>query len=85
MFRPDLRDKPVVALSNNDGSVFARSADYVGIHQAIFAYSERAAEKLGGEKQYSRQIVVFLRTSPHAENEAVLPQPGDGVIAHAFK
>ncbi len=29
VFRPDLRGKPVVVLSNNDGCVIARSADYV--------------------------------------------------------
>lgn len=29
VFRPDLREKPVICLSNNDGCVIARSADYV--------------------------------------------------------
>lgn len=29
VFRPDLRGKPVVVVSNNDGCVIARSADYV--------------------------------------------------------
>ncbi|ORM61189.1 DNA repair protein [Pantoea rodasii] len=29
LFRPDLRGKPVVVLSNNDGCVIARSAGYV--------------------------------------------------------
>ncbi|EPA3718120.1 hypothetical protein ACQ2FX_005309 [Klebsiella pneumoniae] len=29
VFRPDLRGKPVVVLSNNDGCVIARSTDYV--------------------------------------------------------
>ncbi|MDV5187037.1 DNA polymerase V subunit UmuC, partial [Klebsiella pneumoniae] len=28
-FRPDLKGRPVVVLSNNDGCVIARSADYV--------------------------------------------------------
>ncbi|MFT4270844.1 MAG: translesion error-prone DNA polymerase V subunit UmuC [Pantoea sp.] len=46
-----------------------RITDYVEMRQAICAYAERAAEKLRGEKQYCRQIAVFLRTSPHAENE----------------
>ncbi len=27
VFRPDLRDRPVVVLSNNDGCVIARSAE----------------------------------------------------------
>ena len=29
VFRPDLNDKPVVVLSNNDGCAIARSDDYV--------------------------------------------------------
>ncbi|ECC9925230.1 DNA repair protein [Salmonella enterica subsp. enterica] len=29
VFRPDLRNKPVAVLSNNDGCVIARSPDYV--------------------------------------------------------
>ncbi|ECL4818668.1 DNA repair protein [Salmonella enterica] len=29
VFRPDLRNKPAVVLSNNDGCVIARSPDYV--------------------------------------------------------
>ncbi len=29
VFRPDLRNQAVVVLSNNDGCVIARSADYV--------------------------------------------------------
>jgi DNA polymerase V len=39
------------------------------MHQAICAYAERAAEKLRGEHQYCRFISVFVRTSPHADNE----------------
>jgi len=29
VFRPDLRGKPIVVVSNDDGCVIARSADYV--------------------------------------------------------
>lgn len=29
VFRPDLRGKPVVVLSNNDGAIVARNRDYV--------------------------------------------------------
>lgn len=29
VFRPDLRGKPICVVSNNDGCVIARSADYV--------------------------------------------------------
>ncbi|MGP8939008.1 translesion error-prone DNA polymerase V subunit UmuC [Enterobacter soli] len=46
-----------------------RITQYVEMHQAICAYAERAAEKLRGERQYCRFISVFLRTSPHADNE----------------
>jgi len=46
-----------------------RITQYVEMHQAICAYAERAAEKLRGEHQYCRFISVFVRTSPHADNE----------------
>ncbi|MGE8031731.1 translesion error-prone DNA polymerase V subunit UmuC [Enterobacter mori] len=46
-----------------------RITQYEEMHQAICAYAERAAEKLRGEHQYCRFISVFVRTSPHAENE----------------
>ncbi|MCK8356895.1 DNA polymerase V subunit UmuC, partial [Erwinia amylovora] len=39
------------------------------VHQAVCAYAERAAEKLRGERQFCRFISVFVRTSPHADNE----------------
>nr|VUD24146.1 DNA polymerase V subunit UmuC [Salmonella sp. NCTC 7297] len=35
VFRPDLRGRPVVVLSNNDGCVIARSADYVEKVKAV--------------------------------------------------
>ena len=37
VFRPDLRDKPVVVLSNNDGCVIARSkeAKLLGIKMGV--------------------------------------------------
>ncbi|QKY39928.1 hypothetical protein HR074_23435 (plasmid) [Escherichia coli] len=35
VFRPDLRGKPVVVLSNNDGCVIARSADYVELQVTL--------------------------------------------------
>lgn len=47
-----------------------RITDYEEMRQAICTYAERAAEKLRHEKQYCRFISVFIRTSPHAENEA---------------
>ena len=46
-----------------------RITQYEEMHQAICAYAERAAEKLRGEHQYCRFISVFVRTSPHADDE----------------
>lgn len=46
-----------------------RITQYEEMHQAICTYAERAAEKLRGEHQYCRFISVFVRTSPHADNE----------------
>lgn len=39
------------------------------MRQAVCTYAERAAEKLRSERQYCRQIAVFIRTSPHAAGE----------------
>ncbi|HBW1603420.1 TPA: DUF4113 domain-containing protein [Klebsiella pneumoniae] len=39
------------------------------MHQAIYSYAEWAAEKLREEKQFCCYISVFLRTSPHAQDE----------------
>ncbi|CAK6493887.1 Protein UmuC [Pantoea sp. Nvir] len=47
-----------------------RLTEYGDVRQAVCQYAERAAEKLRQENQYCRQIAVFLKTSPHAENEA---------------
>lgn len=47
-----------------------RLTEYGEVRQAVCQYAERAAEKLRREKQFCRQIAVFLKTSPHAENEA---------------
>lgn len=58
--------KQQIVCSRSFGS---RITDYEEMRQAVCAYAERAAEKLRGEKQFCRQISVFLRTSPHALNE----------------
>jgi len=39
------------------------------MQQAICQYASMAAEKLRGERQFCRRISIFIRTSPHAENE----------------
>lgn len=47
-----------------------RITRYSEMRQAICAYAERAAEKLRQEKQFCRFISVFIRTSPHTDNES---------------
>lgn len=60
------RTKQQIICSRSFGN---RITLYGDMHQAICAYAERAAEKLRSEHQFCRFISVFLRTSPHAENE----------------
>lgn len=53
LFRPDLRDKPVVVLSNNDANVIARSAEakqYVRMGVPWFEIRDQA---------FSEKIHVF--------------------------
>ncbi|CAD6023791.1 Y-family DNA polymerase [Escherichia coli] len=54
VFRPDLRNKPVVELSNNDGCVIARSkeAKLLGIKMGVPWFQLKKAE-------FSEQIIVF--------------------------
>ena len=58
--------KQQIMCSRSFGS---RISDYHQMREAVCAYAERAAEKLRREKQYCRQIGVFVRTSPHATDE----------------
>ncbi len=46
-----------------------RINQYAEMREAICNYAVRAAEKLREERQYCRQISVFVRTSPHALDE----------------
>ncbi len=50
-------------------SFSGRITEYPVMREAICNYAVRAAEKLRGERQYCRQVGVFLRTSPHAQDE----------------
>jgi DNA polymerase V len=50
-------------------SFSARITEYIYMRQAVCSFAERAAEKLRKERQYCKQIAVFVRTSPHAEGE----------------
>ena len=58
--------KQQIVCSRSFGS---RITEYQDMRQAVCAYAERAAEKLRSERQYCRQIAVFVRTSPHAVGE----------------
>lgn len=69
--------KQQIVCSRSFGS---RITEYMDMRQAVCAYAERAAEKLRGEKQYCRQIAVFLRTSPHAENEVFYGNQATGKL-----
>ncbi|TPD93626.1 translesion error-prone DNA polymerase V subunit UmuC [Pantoea vagans] len=58
--------KQQIVCSRSFGS---RITVYIDMRQAVCAFAERAAEKLRKERQYCRQIAVFVRTSPHADGE----------------
>lgn len=57
-----------------------RITAYEEMRQAVCAYAERAAEKLRQEKQYCRQISVFVRTSPHAVGETFYGNQSTGKL-----
>ncbi|KOC89562.1 translesion error-prone DNA polymerase V subunit UmuC [Winslowiella iniecta] len=69
--------KQQIVCSRSFGS---RITDYQEMRQAVCAYAERAAEKLRGEKQYCRQIAVFLRTSPHTPGEQFYGNQAGGTL-----
>lgn len=50
-------------------SFSSRITECIYMRQAVCSFAERAAEKLRKERQYCKQIAVFVRTSPHAEGE----------------
>lgn len=58
-----------------------RITAYQDMRQAICTYAERAAEKLRVEKQFCCVISVFMRTSPHAENETFYGPQASGRLA----
>lgn len=51
------------------------------MQEAICAYAERAAEKLRAERQHCCVISVFMRTSPHAENDVFYGPQASGRLA----
>ncbi|WP_413676445.1 translesion error-prone DNA polymerase V subunit UmuC [Pantoea dispersa] len=58
--------KQQIVCSRSFGS---RIIKYEDMREAVCNFAARAAEKLRGERQYCRQIAVFVRTSPHAVDE----------------
>ncbi|HEV9036426.1 MAG TPA: hypothetical protein VGQ51_07400 [Puia sp.] len=50
LFRPDLRDKPVAVLSNNDGCIISRSdeARHLGCHPSSSQRPHPPADQSGG-------------------------------------
>ncbi|NDL61549.1 translesion error-prone DNA polymerase V subunit UmuC [Acerihabitans arboris] len=62
-------------------SFSARITRYQDMREAVCSYAVRAAEKLRVEKQFCRQISVFLRTSPHAAGEQHYANQATGRIS----
>lgn len=71
VFRPDLRDKPVVVLSNNDGCVIARSreAKRLGIKMGMPWFQLKSAH-------FPEQVAVF------SSNYALYASMSNRVMAH---
>lgn len=59
-----------------------RITDYDQMHQAIYMYATRAAEKLREERQYCRHVSAWIKTSPFALR-GVLRQHGQHKAEHA--
>lgn len=69
--------KQQIVCSRSFGS---RITQYMDMRQAVCSFSERAAEKLRKERQYCKQIAVFVRTSPHAEGEVFYGNQATGKL-----
>jgi len=69
--------KQQIVCSRSFGS---RITEYKDMRQAVCAFAERAAEKLRKERQYCKQIAVFVRTSPHAEGEVFYGNQANGKL-----
>ncbi len=65
LFRPDLRDRPVVVLSNNDGCVVARSpeAKALGIGMGVPAFEVRALCRRHGVTVFSSNYTLYADMS----------------------
>lgn len=68
VFRPDLRGKPVVVLSNNDGCVIARSAEAkkLGINMGIRTSSVRiTSANRGYTRMGTPRLHMNFRKKPY--------------------
>jgi DNA polymerase V len=61
VFRPDLRDRPVVVLSNNDGCIIARSAEVkaMGIKMGAPYFKERYRLESAGAAVFSSNYALY--------------------------
>ncbi len=77
VFRPDLRDKPVVVLSNNDGCVIARSSEAkeLGIPMAEPAYKIREIVERGEVAVFSSNYTLYGDMSNRIMNTLSLFTP----------
>ncbi|EKF75053.1 DNA-directed DNA polymerase [Alcanivorax hongdengensis A-11-3] len=88
LFRPDLRDRPVVVLSNNDGCVVARSplAKAMGIPMGVPAFQVRHLEKQAGLVMFSSNYALYGDMSARvmATLEQLVPEVEAYSIDEAF-
>jgi len=65
LFRPDLRDRPLVVLSNNDGCVIARShqAKALGIKMGVPAFKIRPLLAKAGVEVFSSNYALYADMS----------------------
>lgn len=88
LFRPDLREKPVVVLSNNDGCIVARSAEAkaLGIKMGTPYYQVQAQLKRQGVVVFSSNYALYGDMSQRVMNtlESLVPDVEVYSIDEAF-
>ncbi len=88
LFRPDLRDRPVIVLSNNDGCVVARSqeAKALGIGMAVPAYRIRDLIEREGVTVFSSNYALYADVSQRVMRvlEEAVPRVEQYSIDEAF-
>ena len=88
LFRPDLRDTPVIVLSNNDGCVVARSreAKALGIKMGVPVHHIRSEIRLHGIQLFSSNYTLYGDLSRRVMTtlEALAPRVDVYSIDEAF-